>query len=72
MTSHVLAPMPGPELVAATIADLIAHPRREVVVPRRHYAIAWLEQAMPGVADWVYQRRHWSPVQEEETVLWTS
>jgi len=72
MTSHLPAPMPGPELVAATIADLITHPRREVVIPRRHYAIAWLEQALPAVADRVYERRHWSPVRDEETVLWTS
>jgi NAD(P)-dependent dehydrogenase (short-subunit alcohol dehydrogenase family) len=72
MTSHLPAPMPGPELVAATIADLITHPRREVVIPRRHYAIAWLEQALPAVADRMYERRHWSPVRDEETVLWTS
>ena len=48
MTRHVAARMPGPELVATTIADLVQAPRREVVVPRRHYAIAWLEQALPA------------------------
>jgi NADP-dependent 3-hydroxy acid dehydrogenase YdfG len=65
MTSHVRARMPGPELVATTIADLVTRPRREVVLPRRHYAIAWLEQLLPGIADIAYRRRHWSPVWEE-------
>jgi NADP-dependent 3-hydroxy acid dehydrogenase YdfG len=65
MTSHVRARMPGPELVATTIAELVTRPRREVVLPRRHYAIAWLEQLLPGMADVAYRRRHWSPVREE-------
>jgi short-subunit dehydrogenase len=72
MTTHVRAAMPKPELVATTIADLVTHPRREVVIPRRHYAIAWLEQVLPGMADLVYRRRHWSPVMEEEPATWTS
>ena len=65
MTSHIRARMPGPELVATTIADLVTRPRREVVVPRRHYAIAWLEQLLPSMADRAYRHRHWSPVREE-------
>jgi NADP-dependent 3-hydroxy acid dehydrogenase YdfG len=65
MTSHLRVPMPGPELVATTIADLVTRPRREVVVPRRHYAIAWLEQLLPSLSDLAYRRRHWSPTQEE-------
>jgi short-subunit dehydrogenase len=72
MTRHVAARMPGPDLVATTIADLVRHPRREVVVPRKHYTIAWLEQAFPSMADVVHQRRHWSPVRQEEAVKWTS
>jgi short-subunit dehydrogenase len=67
-TSH----MPEPSLVATAIADLVRHPRREVVVPGRHYAIAWLEQAVPTLADLVYRWRHWSPVREEEPATWTS
>jgi len=62
MTSHMQARKAEPGLVATTIADLILHPRREVVVPRRHYAIAWLEQELPSLADLAYERRHWSPV----------
>jgi NADP-dependent 3-hydroxy acid dehydrogenase YdfG len=65
MTNHLRVRMPGPELVATTIADLVTRPRREVVLPRRHYAIAWLEQLLPSMADLAYRRRHWSPVQEE-------
>jgi short-subunit dehydrogenase len=72
MTRHVTARMPGPDVVATTIADLVRHPRREVVVPRKHYTIAWLEQAFPSMADMVHQRRHWSPIREEEAVTWTS
>jgi short-subunit dehydrogenase len=72
MTRHVAGRMPEPDLVATTIADLVSHPRREVVVPRRHYTIAWLEQTSPGIADLIHHRRHWSPVREEEAVTWTS
>jgi NADP-dependent 3-hydroxy acid dehydrogenase YdfG len=64
MTSHVTARMPEPDIVAKQIARLVAHPRREVVIPRKHYAIAWLEQALPRVADFAHQRRRWSPIQE--------
>lgn len=72
MTRHVTARMPEPDLVATTIADLVRHPRREVVVPRRHYSIAWLEQMFPSMTDLVHHRRHWSPVREEEAATWTS
>jgi NAD(P)-dependent dehydrogenase (short-subunit alcohol dehydrogenase family) len=71
MTQHVVARLPEPDLVSTTIADLVRHPRREVVVPGRHYAIAWLEQTFPSMADLAHHRRHWSPVQEE-AVIWTS
>jgi NADP-dependent 3-hydroxy acid dehydrogenase YdfG len=70
MTRHVRGRMPEPALVATTIADLVRHPRREVVIPSNCYAIAWLEQMLPRIADLVYRRRHWSPVQEG--VTWTS
>jgi NAD(P)-dependent dehydrogenase (short-subunit alcohol dehydrogenase family) len=71
MTRGESARMPPPELVAGAIAELASHPRREVVVPRRHYAIAWLEQLLPGAADLAYRRRHWSPV-HEGAKPWTS
>lgn len=66
MTSHVAGALPGPEVVATTIADLVLKPRREVVVPRMHYAIAWLEQASGGLADMAYHQRRWSPIEQGE------
>jgi short-subunit dehydrogenase len=72
MTRHVTARMPEPGLVATAIADLVTNPQREVVIPRRHYAIALLEQVLPGMADIAYRRRHWSPVREEERATWRS
>jgi short-subunit dehydrogenase len=72
MTSHVDARMPEPEIVATAIADLVVRPHREVVIPARHYAIAWLEQLLPRVADFTYRHRHWSPVYEEGGATWKS
>jgi len=65
MTEQVGGTLPGPELVASAIAELVTKPRREVVIPRRHYAIAWLEQMSPSLADQAYRWRHWSPVEQE-------
>jgi NADP-dependent 3-hydroxy acid dehydrogenase YdfG len=62
MTSRVNGRLPEPELVAATVYQLILRPRREVVIPRRHYAIAWLEQLLPSISDLAYRWRGWSPV----------
>jgi short-subunit dehydrogenase len=72
MTRHVNARMPKPDVVATTIAELVTHPRREVVVPRRHYAIAWLEQVLPSIADFTHRRRRWAPLQQEQEPTWTS
>jgi short-subunit dehydrogenase len=70
MTAHVPARLPEPEIVARAIAQLVVRPRRETVIPGRHYTIAWLEQLLPRTADFAYRRRHWSPVLEEETATW--
>jgi NADP-dependent 3-hydroxy acid dehydrogenase YdfG len=72
MTAHVKADLPEPELVAEAVAELVTHPRREVVVPGKHYAIAWLEQALPRLTDLAYRWRHWSPVIDEEGATWRS
>ena len=66
MTRHVTARRPEPALVATAIADLVAHPRREVIVPAQHYVIACLEQVLPTLADLIHRQRHWSPVREED------
>ena len=72
MTSHLSERMSGPELVAAAIADLVRRPRRELVVPRRHYAIALLEQDVPWLADRLHYWRHWGAVRQEEPTAWKS
>jgi hypothetical protein len=50
--------MDDPEIVAKAIAKLISHPRREVIVPIKHYATVMLEQELPGLADFAYRLRH--------------
>ena len=72
MTRHITARMPEPTLVATAIADLVTHPRREVIVPARHYVIACLEQTLPTLADLIHRLRHWSPVREEDSAPRTS
>jgi short-subunit dehydrogenase len=69
MTSGVQARLPGPDLVAKTIAQLVFQPRREVVIPRAHYKIAWLEQAFPSVADLAHRKRNWARL-EERRATW--
>ena len=51
-------PMDEPEVVAQTVVKLIAKPRREVVVPRKYYAMVCLEQGLPGLADRAQRWRH--------------
>jgi hypothetical protein len=65
MTRHVQGRLPEARVVAEVICDLVREPRREVVVPRRHYLIAWLEQVLPSVTDHAHRWRRWSPVEEE-------
>jgi NADP-dependent 3-hydroxy acid dehydrogenase YdfG len=72
MTAHIDGKLPEPDLVASAVADLVKRPRREVVIPGKHYAIAWLEQGLPRLADLAYRRRHWSPVIDEEGATWRS
>jgi short-subunit dehydrogenase len=58
MTKDIDEPMTDPEVVAEAIANLVKHPRREMVVPRKHYAVVWLEQGLPSLADLAYRLRH--------------
>jgi len=50
-------PMPGPELVARTVADLVVHPRREVIVPRVYRAAVWIDRLFPWLPDLVLSPR---------------
>jgi NADP-dependent 3-hydroxy acid dehydrogenase YdfG len=58
MTSTLREKMPGPELVAGTIADLVTRPRREVIVPLKYYAVVGLNEFLPWLADRSYNWRH--------------
>lgn len=60
MTAGMSDGLPGPELVADAIVGLVVHPRRELIVPRQHYLLAWIEQLLPDVADILHDKRHWS------------
>jgi NAD(P)-dependent dehydrogenase (short-subunit alcohol dehydrogenase family) len=58
MTSDLREQMPGPGLIANTIAELVIHPRREVIVPRKYYAVVGLDELLPWLADLAYRWRH--------------
>ena len=51
MTRGLKAPLPGPELVARTVARLARHPRREVVVPRFYRVPIWIDRHLPWLVD---------------------
>ncbi|GHF92569.1 short-chain dehydrogenase [Deinococcus piscis] len=50
MTARSRLRMPGPEVVARAIADVLERPRREVTVPRL-YRLAALAEALPALSD---------------------
>lgn len=60
-------PMPGPEVVARAVLNLLDHPRAEVIVPGWYRPLAWLETLLPGWMDRLasqnYSRRN--AVQDE-------
>lgn len=51
MTRRRRARMPGPELIATTIARLVERPRREVVAPGSYRGAILLEQIAPWLVD---------------------
>jgi short-subunit dehydrogenase len=51
MSKNFRIPMPGPEIVARTIADLILKPRREVIIPGYYHAIIAIEHLFPWLGD---------------------
>ena len=56
MTQHRRSRMPGPELIATTIAGLVERPRREVVAPFSYRAAIAVEQLAPWLVDRVLSR----------------
>jgi len=51
LNRHMRLHMPGPEIVAKAIADLVVHPRREVVVPGFYRPFIEGERMFPWIAD---------------------
>ncbi len=51
LTARRRAPMPGPEIVATAIADLLIRPRREVVVPAMYHGAIAVERIAPWMVD---------------------
>jgi len=49
--------VPGPEVVARRVAELVVHPRREVFAPRVYRAAIWVEHAFPWVWDMAMRSR---------------
>lgn len=70
-TRHVRTRLPGPELVATTIADLVREPHREVELPRSRRALARLERVFPALAERTCRPRRSARSQEEEGATWT-
>ncbi|GHF87132.1 SDR family NAD(P)-dependent oxidoreductase [Deinococcus ficus] len=56
MTARAQLPMPGPEVVARAVADVLERPRREVIVPGVYRALAWLDRRLPALADVIVTR----------------
>ena len=51
LTARASLPMPGPDIVARAVADVLERPRREVVVPGWYQVPALLDTLLPGVVD---------------------
>jgi short-subunit dehydrogenase len=56
MSRNFRIPMPGPEIVAQTIADLVLKPRREVIIPGYYHAIIGIEHLFPWLGDLAVRR----------------
>jgi NAD(P)-dependent dehydrogenase (short-subunit alcohol dehydrogenase family) len=48
---HFPLPMPSPEVIAPTIANLVSHPHREVIIPHFYYGLIGVEHLFPWLAD---------------------
>ena len=67
MTQALHEQMPGPEVIASVIVQLVGTPRRETVVPLKYHGIIWLDRLFPGVADFAYHWRHRGEKKQAET-----
>lgn len=58
MTKGLQEQMPEPALIASAIANLVIHPRREVILPFKYRGMVWLDWLLPGIADFLFHWRH--------------
>ncbi len=49
-------PMPGPEIIASAVLNLLETPKAEVIVPGYYRLLCWLETLMPFLGDRLVQR----------------
>ncbi|NJK46348.1 MAG: SDR family oxidoreductase [Pleurocapsa sp. SU_196_0] len=49
-------PMPGPEVIASAVLNLLETPKAEVIVPGYYRLLCWLETLLPVLGDAVVQR----------------
>jgi NAD(P)-dependent dehydrogenase (short-subunit alcohol dehydrogenase family) len=56
MTVGVRLPMPGPGIVARTIANAVEHPRRRVIVPWVYVPVVYASKLLPGLVDFLMLR----------------
>lgn len=56
MTARARLPMPGPEVVATAVAEVLLRPRREVIVPRLYRALSLLGSLAPALGDQLISR----------------
>lgn len=57
MNKRSRLPMPGPDLVARTIVNLVVRPRREVIVPGYYRPLITIANTFPWLVDLVMSRR---------------
>ena len=51
MTRGVKLPMPGPEIIAKAVSNVLQHPKAEVIVPGWYRGLIWLETLSPALGD---------------------
>lgn len=56
MTASARLPMPGPEVVARAVAEVLLRPRREVIVPGVYRVLALLDSLSPALGDQLVSR----------------
>lgn len=56
MTASARLPMPGPEVIAHAVAEVLLRPRREVIAPKVYRVLALLNSLFPALADQLVSR----------------